>query len=239
MRPSPWQSLESRLEYHFQHLALLQEALTHKSYGNEVADPGVRDNERLEFLGDAVLGLLVSQLLMDRLPHAREGELSRLRSGVVNETALARVARTLDLGTHLRLGRGEDQGGGRQKDSILADALEALLAALYLDGGLEVARRFVETHFQEVLQEVIRRGGITDFKTALQEFCQNQGLALPRYEVVGTRGPDHQKVFEVALWIEENCLGRGEGRSKKEAEQVAARAALERLQAGELPGKVG
>jgi ribonuclease-3 len=204
-------------------------ALTHKSFVNEHRGEGLLDNERLEFLGDAVIDLAVSHRLMERFPEAREGELSKIRAAVVDEAGLARMARELDLGALLRLGRGEELTGGRQKSSLLADAMEAVVAALYLGGGLEpvlcLLDRFLGDAFARAAAGTLDR----DYKTQLQELAQSRLRASPRYRVIAEHGPDHSKVFEVELEIKGEVIGRGEGRSKKDAEQAAAKLALETM----------
>jgi ribonuclease-3 len=221
----PYQRLETLVGHVFSDPRLLEEALTHKSFLNENATPGRKHNERLEFLGDAVLGLTVGHLLMERFPEVREGDLSMLRAHVVSEPSLASVATTLALGEWLYLGKGEEQTGGRKKASLLADAVEAVLAAVYLDAGFAaafaVARRLFEPRFASLPQP-----GRGDFKTRLQERTQAERQGAPRYAVLGEKGPDHEKVFVVAVYLGELELARGEGRSKKEAEQRAAEAAL-------------
>jgi ribonuclease-3 len=225
MRPDA--ELQQRISYTFREAVLLERALTHKSFANE--NRLSEDNERMEFLGDAVLGLIVSEQLMTVWPRASEGDLSRLRAGVVSEQSLSAVARAIDLGQFLRLGRGEEQTGGRNKDSLLANALEALVASLYLDGGIGEAAGFVRRHFAERFSLLQAAGGATDHKTALQELCQERLKVLPEYRITSETGPDHEKRFTVELSVRGEPVSRGTGRSKKEAEQVAAREALERL----------
>lgn len=204
----------------------LAEALTHRSYAFE---QGVRPhNERMEFLGDAVLGLIVTDQIFHHEPHSPEGRLAKLRSVVVSESSLARVARGLGLGAHVRLGRGEDSSGGRDKDSILADTLEAVIGAVYLDQGLEVAERLVRSWFAEPIADLASRPEAVDAKTALQELLAGAGRPLPEYEI-SEAGPDHAKRFAAVVRIEQFALGRGEGRTKKEAEQGAAAEAVQRL----------
>lgn len=229
--PSP---IELRLAYHFQSQRLLEEALTHKSYLNECPSPERRDNERLEFLGDAVLDLVISELFLSRFPEAPEGELSKLKAKTVSETALSHVARRLDLGSALVLGRGEELTGGRDKPSLLADALEAVIAAVYLDGGLAAARQVVLTAFTDLFDN-LWRSEVADYKTELQELCQRDFSVLPVYRVLRESGPDHHKQFEVELSIRGEGYGVGTGRSKKEAEQRAAKTALERLKQAHRP----
>jgi len=222
--------LLERLNYRFQDPSLLDEALTHKSYLNEAPDPSCRDNERLEFLGDAVLDLMISELFLSRFPEAPEGTLSKLRAKTVSEAALGQVARRLDLGAALRLGRGEELTGGRDKPSLLADALEAVIAAVYLDGGLAAARHVALPAFAEVIDN-LSRPEAADHKTELQEICQRDFGGLPAYRVLRESGPDHDKQFDVEIAIRGEVYGVGTGRSKKEAEQKAARSALEKLRA--------
>ncbi len=227
--PDPVAALEGRLGLELHDRVTALAALTHKSYVNEHRDEGGSDNERLEFLGDAVVDLLVSHRLMDRFPLAREGDLSKMRAAVVDEAGLAAMARALGLGELLRLGRGEELTGGRGKASLLADAMEAVIAAVYLEHGIGPALALVD----RFLEEFFARGAAgtldRDWKTQLQELVQGRLRASPRYRVAAELGPDHAKVFEVELEVAGEVLGRGSGRSKKDAEQAAARAALEAL----------
>lgn len=222
-------AIEEVLGYRFRNPGLGEEALCHRSFVHESAtSPGLKDNERLEFLGDAVLNLAVGRLLMDRFPQAPEGDLSRLRAGLVNERQLARIARRLELGAAIKLGRGEQISGGREKDSILAGALEALLAAVFLDGGFEAAFAILERTFGPLLEELEPEAAGGDCKSRLQELAQARPGALPQYTILREEGPDHAKTFRVRLKV----LGietEGVGRSKKAAEQDAACRALERL----------
>lgn len=206
--------------------AKLVEALTHRSYAFE---QGVRPhNERMEFLGDAVLGLIVTDQIFHHEPDSTEGRLAKLRSVVVSESSLAGVARGLGLGAHVRLGRGEDASGGRDKDSILADTLEAVIGAIYLDQGLEVVERLVRSWFAEPIADLAARPEAVDAKTALQELLAGAGRPLPVYEITEA-GPDHAKRFAAVVRVEQAPLGQGEGRTKKEAEQGAAAEAVQRL----------
>jgi ribonuclease-3 len=223
----PLSDIQQRIGYSFTTVELLKRSLTHKSYANENRVP--YHNERMEFLGDAVLSLLISEYLMKASPGSTEGDLSRLRAAVVSEPALASIAREIGLGDYLLLGKGEDQTGGRNKDSLLADSLEALIASLYLDGGKDVAEAFVLRFFEEMLKRTCNSGGTIDYKTVLQERCQERLKQLPEYRVVSESGPDHQKQFEVELSVKSEVYGRGKGRNKKEAEQKAAKEALEKL----------
>jgi ribonuclease-3 len=205
-------------------------ALTHKSYVNEHRDEeGLADNERLEFLGDAVIDLAVSHRLMERFPAAREGELSKMRAAVVDELGLSEMARALDLGALLRLGRGEELTGGRHKASLLADAMEAVIAAVYVASGfapvLTIVDRFLGDAFARAATGTLDR----DYKTQLQEIAQSRLRATPRYRVIGEHGPDHSKTFEVETDLRGEVVGHGMGRSKKDAEQAAAKLALDAL----------
>ncbi len=219
--------------YQFKNPALLHEALTHKSHVNERKGPAGRHNERLEFLGDAVLSLVISDYLAARLPFLTEGALSKLKAKLVSESSLAHAAKRLNLGAHLQLGRGEELSKGREKHSLLADALEAVIAAVYLDGGLEASRAFTLDALAEELQGVTSQQaqpGGDDYKTRFQEWCQKRYDALPRYVMVNESGPDHQKLFEVDVEIGGKVAGSGRGHSKKEAEQMAAQQALENVE---------
>lgn len=218
----PLEGIEGRLGYRFHDRGLLAEALTHRTYVNEA---GGRDNQRLEFFGDAVLDFLLSDMLLVRFPDSREGELTRIRAALVDEASLAKIASELDLGQALRLGRGEEKGGGRRKRSLLADAFEALLAALYLDGGLVPAHRVVEALFAPLLSSRDLLSG-RDAKTELQEKARLFKGELPRYQLKQVTGPDHDKRFTVEVYLGEELMGEGVGRTKKEAEQDAARAAF-------------
>lgn len=215
--------LEEALGHTFSDRDLLAEALTHSSYAAE--HPGVGHNERFEFLGDAVLGLAVTEFLFATYPDYPEGELAKIRAASVSGTELSAVARTLDLGTYLRVGRGEEASGGREKGSILADAMEALIAAIHLDAGYPVARRIVLTLWEDRVRSKAASPGSRDYKTRLQELLATD-QRRPEYVIEG-RGPDHARVFTAVVVVDGEEWGRGEGRSKKEAEQEAARHALE------------
>ncbi|MFH1060920.1 MAG: ribonuclease III [Pseudomonadota bacterium] len=221
------QQLAARLGHEFADPGLLHAALCHSSYVHEHVEEAEGSNERLEYLGDAVLELIVTDLLFRRFPAASEGQLSKARSGVVNESRLAATARSLDLGGYLLLGRGEEAQHGQEKPSILADALEAMVAAVYLDGGLEAARFVVQGLLGLVAEQSILRAPKKDYKTRLQEKVQEALHITPRYRVLGAEGPDHQKFFSVALEIDGQVICTGGGHSKKEAEQEAARLGLE------------
>jgi len=230
MGASGLEEVQGRLGYQFQRPALLLEALTHTSYRNESGQIGDADNQRLEFLGNVVLNLVISEYLVATFPDADEGELSKLRARLVSEDTLAGVARRLRLGEALRFGKGEMLTQGSDKPSILADALEAVLAGIYLDGGLEAAAGCIKMNFAQELAACNRAAHIPmDFKTDLQEACQRKFETLPHYRTTGESGPDHDKLFEVEVLIGQNRYGQGRGKSKKEAEQMAARQALEQL----------
>lgn len=224
--------LEGQLGHTFGDRQLLVTAVTHKSYVNEVSGrgggSGLSHNERLEFLGDSVLGLMVTHLLMEACPTASEGHMSLVRSQVVSEPSLCELARSIDLGHWLRLGRGEEQSGGRQKPSLLADAYEALFGALYLDSGFAVCL-FVARRLLGGAIERAQNSGAPDQKSTLQDYLQRHRQARPRYEVVSTAGPEHEKVFEVAVYLEDQLLAQATGRSKRAAEQAAAERALAEL----------
>ncbi len=221
--------LQARLGVGLTDLEVALAALTHKSYVNEHRGEGLRDNERLEFLGDAVIDLAVSHRLMERFPEAREGELSKIRAAVVDEAGLARMAREIGLGPLLRLGRGEELTGGREKSSLLADAMEAVVAALYLCGGLGPVLSFLDRFVGEAFARAAAGTLDRDYKTQFQELAQSRLRATPRYRVVAEHGPDHSKIFDVALELRGEVVGRGAGRSKKDAEQAAAKLALEAM----------
>ncbi len=223
-------SLENELGYEFKDIGLLREALQHSSYVNEQHDPALQDNERLEFLGDAVLDLVITHILMNHFPQTREGELSRMRAAIVNESQLAAVAQKLNLGQYLLLGKGEALSRGEEKSSILADALEAVIAAVYVDGGLKNAFDVIERQFSRVISQVGERLAAEDFKSRLQELVQVRFKTIPHYTVIAESGPDHDKTFEVRLSIGTFLTTHGTGKSKKAAEQAAAQVAFEQLQ---------
>ena len=219
--------LETAIGYRFQNIQLLQNALTHSSYANERWHNSLLSNERLEFLGDSVLGMLVAEYLFCTFPDRPEGELTRMRADMVCETTLAAAANRIGLGEHLLLGHGEERFGGRQRNSILADAMESVIAACFLDGGIEAALKIVQ---QFILVEVpVTKLHNADYKTALQELVQQKKNQVLSYALVGQSGPDHDKQFEVDVTLNGETVGHGIGRSKKRAEQEAARAAIERL----------
>ena len=217
-------ALEEKLNYSFKNEKLLINALTHSSYANEARD-GIPSNERLEFLGDSVLSIVVSEHIYKKFKNYPEGELTKLRASLVCEKSLCQFSRELELGKYLRLGKGEEKGGGRERDSILADAFEAVLAAIYLDGGFEKAKnhvmRFITDELQHTDDEVFK-----DYKTALQEIIQRNPEESVTYILTGESGPDHDKVFEVEVRLNSNVIGKGKGKNKKQAEQFAAKEAL-------------
>lgn len=222
--------LENRLGYAFGDLLLLKQSLTHKSYCNEKRLNKGDHNERLEFLGDAVLELCVSDLIIKQFPDAREGEMSKIRASLVNETALAETARQIELGRYLFLGKGEEQGQGREKNSLISDAFEALLGAIYLDAGYKKVFAIVHSLFVSQINRALTEDINRDFKTKLQEIAQLKFKTAPEYRVVSQEGPDHDKVFQIDVYIAGQKVSEGVGKSKKQAEQKSAQNALESLQ---------
>jgi ribonuclease-3 len=220
--------LEEKIHYTFRSPDLLENALTHSSYANEHREEGVSSNERLEFLGDSILGLIVAEHLYRARPDLPEGDLTRIRAALVCESSLVEVARRLGLGNYLRLGKGELAGGGRERPSIQADAVEAILAAVYLDGGIGQVRKLIHTLILE--QETEKTAATRDFKTALQEMVQRESGKTLSYRLIGECGPDHAKQFTMEVLLNGETIGTGEGRSKKEAEQAAAKAAVTKLE---------
>jgi ribonuclease-3 len=233
------EALQRLIDYRFRDFDLFEQALTHSSWAHEQAagtvgsraEPELTgDNESLEFLGDALLGFIVADVLFRSFPDYDEGRKSKLKAALVSTSTLAEQADRIGLGECLQLGRGEEKTGGRRKPALLADAYEALIAAIYLDGGFEHARAFVTSQFAALIERASHEGHIRrDYKSALQERLQAQGAPLPEYRLVETRGPDHRKEFCVELWIRGEPIAEGSGASKKEAEQEAARLALERM----------
>jgi ribonuclease-3 len=237
MRADP-ATLEVKVGHRFAHLEILRRALIHSSHAHEVRsapEEPLQDNEQLEFLGDSILGFLVSEALVDRFPGYREGELSRRKAHLVSAAHLYGVARRLDLGTYLELGRSEEMSGGRAKKTLLVDALEAVMAAMYLDGGMEPVRRFVAEHILDApfdgdqAQDTDIQPAITNFKSALQELAQSRQLPQPRYAIIRERGPEHSKMFTVEVRVGADWTGQAEGRTKKIAAQRAARGVYERM----------
>jgi len=219
-------TLEAALGHTFTKRQLLVDALTHRSYAYEFAGPGVVSNERLEFLGDAALALIASDMLYRRHPDADEGALTQMRATLIRASTLAEFARGLPLGPHLRLGRGEEVTGGRTRELLLASAYEATLGALYLDAGLETTRAFLEPLLADALKRVMAEGGVKDDKSLLQEVAQGQLSLTPRYRIVGQEGPSHDRIFIVEVTLGEVAIARGEGRNKQQATQAAAHNAL-------------
>jgi ribonuclease-3 len=227
-----FEALQDAAGYRFRDRGILEHALTHRSRANEDVTGGVTDNESLEFLGDAVLGFVIAEVLFQRFPERDEGQKSKMKAALVSTPALARQAIRLGLGEHLLLGRGEEKSGGRRKRALLADGYEALIAALYLDGGLDAARQFILRAFEPLLDGVA--GAVTigdDHKSALQERLQGRGDPLPEYVVTAEEGPAHRRLFRVEVRIRGHALAEAEGRTKKDAEREAARKALKELSA--------
>ena len=227
-----FESLQHAIGYRFRDRGMLEHAMTHTSRAHEDVSGGVVDNESMEFLGDAILGFVIADVLFREFPGFDEGEKSKTKAALVSTATLARQAEQLNLGEHLLLGRGEEKTGGRQKQALLADSYEALIAAIYLDGGIEHVRAFIVREFGALLDEVRHNGvGGQDYKSALQEFVQSRDLPLPEYRLVGSVGPDHRKRFQIEVLVNGERLAEASGPSKKESEQEAARAALEKLKA--------
>lgn len=229
---SSFEPLEDTIGYRFRDRGLLEHALTHRSRVHEDASGGVFDNESLEFLGDSILGFVIADMLFRAFPRHDEGQKSKLRASLVSAISLARLGETIDLGSFLILGRGEEKTGGRRKQALIADSYEALIAAIYLDGGLEPVRGFIERQFGGLIAEAERTGAgaefTADYKSALQERLQSRARGLPVYRLVGELGPAHSRLFEVEVLVGGEPLARAEGRSKKEAAQAAAKLALEK-----------
>jgi ribonuclease-3 len=221
--------LQQVLGTSFRQPALLKQALVHSSYINENPDESSGDNERLEFLGDAVLGFIIAEKLYRECPESSEGEMTRLRAALVNGGALANIARRMGIGEAMYMGRGEESSGGRNKKPNLAGALEAIIAAIYLDRGITATRKFVLRLFEREIKEVLSKTTIRDAKSRLQEIVQSRSQEVPFYRIIDEEGPDHEKYFTVEVIIGGVALGRGAGKSKKRAETAAALAALEKL----------
>lgn len=221
--------LQETLNYRFSNLNLLEEALRHSSYVNEQPGSTLRDNERLEFLGDAVLNLVIGHLLMQSFPQLLEGDLSRIRANMVNETQLAEIARGIDLGSYLQLGKGELQNNGRDKSSLLANAFEAVMAAVFLDNGLDAAAAVIQHHFNDLVAAAPSSVIGQDYKSRLQEEVQSTFREIPQYRVIDESGPDHDKIFTVSMSAGK-IQTQGTGKSKKSAEQDAARNGLDLLE---------
>lgn len=226
---SDWSVLQDIIGVSFNNISLLERALVHSSYLNENPGSAAGSNERLEFLGDAVLGLIMAEKLYRDFPELAEGEMTKLRAVVVRRETLARCAESIKLGDFLCLGKGEEASGGRRKPVNLAGAMEALIAAIYLDQGYESVRQFVPGVLHEEITRVLERSAAVDYKSRLQELVQSKQRLIPVYHTVSATGPDHDRWFTVEVKVGDSVLGKGSGRSKKEAEGEAARAALERL----------
>ena len=221
--------LQEKLSYRFKNIKLFNQALTHKSYANEKNNELFPDNERLEFLGDAVLDLIISDLIMEKFPFYSEGELSKLRAAIVNEQALSSVASSLEIGHYILLGKGEELSSGRNKNSILSSTYEAVVAAIYLDGGFKKVSKTITRHFAEILLKAEEENFFQDFKSKLQEYSQNLFKVTPKYILIKESGPAHNKLFEINTLIDSQIFGSGRGKSKKEAEQKAAKETLKKL----------
>jgi len=224
--PKNADTLATILDYSFNNQELILQAFRHPSYVYEKDELGISDNQRLEFLGDAVISLAISHLLMESFPEIKEGDLSKYRSSLVSESGLYHIARELHLGKYLLLGRGEEQTHGRKKPSIISDAFEALIGAIYLDGGFAEALRIIAKLFSPLLNKINLGKSIDDFKTELQEYSQDTFQSTPEYRVEKETGPDHDKTFYVSVYLRKKLMGQGKGKSKKEAEQNAAKEAL-------------
>lgn len=221
--------LEDKISYRFRHCELFNQALTHKSYANETLEDSDNHYERLEFLGDSVLDLVISSLLIKAYPQSNEGDLSKRRSALVNARSLARIGHQFNVGKYLLLGKGEEQTRGRHKHSILGCTYEAIIGAVYLDGGYEKVAKVVQTHFEPLIHFEVKKAGYRDFKSRLQEYAQSTFKAVPEYVLLRESGPPHSKEFEVNIVIDGKPYGNGRGRSKKEAQQRAASATLKQL----------
>jgi len=224
-----YSKLEKKISYTFRESTFINEALTHSSYANEKNDKTVKHNERLEFLGDSVLSLIISDYLFMKYPDFPEGELTKVRSKIVCEATLAECARSITLGEYMYFGKGEEMTGGRDRASILADAFEALIAAIYMDGGISHARSFILQSMNKKIVDAIMGKIFVDYKTRLQEIVQARKIKKIKYNVIDEQGPDHSKMFFTEVNVNDKVIGQGQGRSKKEAEQNAAKMALGRL----------
>jgi ribonuclease-3 len=224
--PENFFKLQSRLGYFFQDQALLKEALTHRSFCEE----RYFSYERLEFLGDSVLGLIISQFLYENFPQKTEGDLTKIKASLVSEITLTQVAQYISLGQYILISKEEEKAGGREKPSIISDAYEALVGAVFLDGGLAPARRMIEKHILSRFSQIVQNETFRNYKGELLEYLQAQGKRLPRYELLEEEGPEHEKKFTIAVFVKGKEWGRGSGTTKKEAEQNAARMALEKLE---------
>jgi ribonuclease-3 len=225
-----WDPFQKKIKYTFQNSDLLQIALTHRSYAYESQEEDITDNEILEFLGDSVLGLVVADFLVTAYPGASEGELSKLKSTVANTSSLSSFAKQIKLDKFILLGKGEEKSGGRKKKTILAGAYEALIAAIYLDGGFQESKNFIMGYLKPFFKKInVNKFLINNYKSALQEYFQKESLPAPNYKMVTSRGPDHKKQFTVEVFLRKKSLAKATGSSKKEAEQKAAQKALKNL----------
>lgn len=223
-------TFEKNIQYTFKNQGLLKEALTHSSFSNERKENVVHNNERLEFLGDAVLSIVISDYLFKNHVDLPEGELTKIRSKIVCESTLGECSKRIDLGEFMYFGKGEEMTGGRKRTSILADAFEALIAAIYLDGGIEASRKFIMNFMREHIHNAINGKVFLDYKTHLQEIVQIRKDNRIKYEIIGEEGPDHCKLFYTQVKLNDIVIGYGKGRSKKEAEQEAAKMAIEKVE---------
>lgn len=230
VRHKELRSLEQLMHVRFRQLALLDQALSHSSFVNEIPKQNGLHNEKLEFLGDAVLELVISRELYDSYPSYLEGELTKLRAAVVRKATLAKIAKRIGIGPYMRLGKGEEIGGGRKRNSLLADAIEAVIGALFLDGGLNAARKFILEHFREEIDRLDHDRHKMDYKSILQEITQSRFQTLPKYTIISESGPPHDRTYKVLISISNEPYGTGTGHNKKEAQQEAARIALKKLQ---------
>lgn len=229
MKPKPMKDFQEKINYEFKDENYLKEALTHSSYVNENKRCKVNYNERLEFLGDSVLGIIISHYLFEKKKNVKEGELTKLRAMIVCEESLSEVADEINLGKYLFLGKGEEATGGRERTSILADAMEAVIASIYLDGGFLKAKKFVLKYMKQIIKNSMDGKIFRDYKTHLQEVLQSQKTGNINYKLVEEVGPDHNKKFLVEVLLDQESLGFGKGRTKKEAEQMAAKEALNKV----------
>ncbi len=232
-----YHQLQQNIGYQFHNLRLLRQALIHRSFANESGDPRIEDNEKFEFLGDSVLGFVMSDFLYHAFPNFREGDMSRVKSHVVSEAFLAKLAREIELGSFMLFGKGEASSGGHKKDSLLSDCYEALIASIYLDGGIEPAREFLMRAYKERVETIVYDRHILDHKSLLQEHAQELFRCMPRYRLHRAIGPDHERIYEMDLYIDGEVFSVGTGRNKKEAEQNAAKAALGKLNINEGKSK--
>jgi ribonuclease-3 len=232
-----WIPLEKKIKYRFQNSELLKIAMTHRSFAYENQDEELTDNEIFEFLGDSVLGLVVADFLVTAYPGVSEGELSKLKSTVASTSSLSIFAKNIKLDKHILLGKGEEKSGGRNKKTILAAVYEALIAAIYLDGGFHEAKDFIMGHLKPFFRKInVDKFFINNYKSALQEYFQKESFPAPNYKMVTTKGPDHKKQFTVEVFLRKSSLAKATGRSKKEAEQKAAQKALKSLLGRKMRG---